>query len=192
MSRRDRALRWAGANLAPLVLIPLGAGLIWIAVWRVWLPPAGGTGAVTTTVTTVNANAKTQPTHKVTTVVRASHGGSPSRRSEALALALVFLGAGAAVIAVFHDRIGSIDLGKDGIKIDLDPAEQTGAAALVGRLAAGGAPARAYARGLDRYLRAVASRRPDASASLVAGALPAGLASDQAVALADRIADELV
>ncbi|HEX4519500.1 MAG TPA: hypothetical protein VH063_07950 [Gaiellaceae bacterium] len=192
MSRRDRALAWARANFAPLILIPLAAGLIWIAIWRVWLPPAAGGAAVTTTVTTVNANATTAPTHKVTTVVRSSSGGSPSRRSEALALALVFLGAGAAVVAVFHDRIGSIDLGKDGIKIDLDAAEQTGAAALVGRLAAAGAPARAYGRGLDRYLRTVASRRGVGSASPVAGAIHGALASDQAVALADRIADELV
>ena len=44
-----KALSWAGANFAPLVLIPLAAGLIWIAVWRVWLPPAGAGGAVATT-----------------------------------------------------------------------------------------------------------------------------------------------
>ncbi len=183
-----KAVNWAGANFAPLVLIPLGAGLIWIAVWRVWLPPAGGSGALSTTVTTVNANAKTKPTHKVTTVVHASNGGSPSRRSEALALALVFLGAGAAIVAVFHDRIASIELGKDGIKVDLDPAAQTGAAALVTRLAASGAPPKSYGRGLDRYLRAVASRRS------VVGARPGptGFGSEQAVALADRIADDLV
>ncbi len=186
-----RAVRWAGANLAPLVLIPLAAGLIWIAVWRVWLPPADGGGTVTTSVTTVNANAKTDPTHKVTRVVRAARGGSPSRRSEALALALVFLGAGAAVVAVFHDRIASIELGKDGIKLDLDPAGQAGAAALVTRLAASGAPPWSYGRGLDRYLRALASRRS------VVGTRPGpatavGPGSEQAVALADRIADELL
>ena len=184
-------MRWAGANLAPLVLIPLAAGLIWIAIWRVWLPPVAGGGTVTTSVTTVNANAKTDPTHKVTRVVRAARGGSPSRRSEALALALVFLGAGAAVVAVFHDRIASVELGKDGIKLDLDPAAQAGAAALVTRLAASGAPPRAYSRGLERYLRALASRRS------VVGAKPgpgtaAGPGPEQAVALADRIADELV
>ncbi len=184
-------MRWAAANFAPLVLIPLAAGLIWIAVWRVWLPPAGGGGAVATTVTTVNANAKTDPTHKVTTVVRASSGGAPSRRSEALAMALVFLGAGAVVVAVFHDRIASVELGEDGIKLDLDPPAQTGAAALVTRLAASGAPPETYARGLDRYLRAVASRRSVVGARREPGAA-AGLGSEQAVALADRIADELV
>ncbi len=181
-------MNWAGANFAPLVLIPLAAGLIWIAVWRVWLPPAAAGGARTTTVTTVNANAKTKPTHKVTTVVHASNGGSPARRSEALALALVFLGAGAAIVAVFHDRIASVELGKDGIKLELDPAAQTGAAALVTRLAASGAPPMSYGRGLDRYLRTVASRRN------VLGARPEanGTGSEQAVALADRIADDLL
>jgi hypothetical protein len=192
MSRRDRGLRWAGTNFAPLVLIPLAVGLIWIAVWRVWLPPAGGGGALTTTVTTVNANAKTKPTHKVTRVVRAARGGSPSRRSEALALALVFLGAGAAIVAVFHDRITSVELGKDGIKLDLDPAAQSGAAALVTRLAASGAPSKTYGRGLDRYLRAVASRRKVVGARPTSGSAPPGFGSEQAVALADRIADELV
>lgn len=184
-------MSWAGTNFAPLVLIPLAAGLIWIAVWRVWLPPAGGGGPLTTTVTTVNANARTQPTHKVTTVVHSSRGGSPSRRSEALALALVFLGAGAAVVAVFHDRIATVELGKDGIKLDLDPAAQTGAAALVTRLAASGAPPKAYGRGLDRYLRAVASRR-NVLAARPGPAATAVFGSEQAVALADRIADELV
>jgi hypothetical protein len=197
VSGRDRvaasnAMRWAGANFAPLVLVPLAAGLIWIAVWRVWLPPAGGGGAIATTVTTVKANAKTKPTHKVTTVVRASRGGSPSRRSEALALALVFLGAGAAIVAVFHDRIASVELGKDGIKLDLDPAAQTGAAALVTRLAASGAPPKTYGRGLDRYLRAVASRPKMVGARPGPGAATAGFGSEQAVALADRIADDLV
>jgi hypothetical protein len=195
MSRRDRVFSWAAANLAPLVLIPLAVGLIWIGIWRVWLPPAGGAGPLTSTVTTVNANARTLPTHKVTTVVHASRGGSPSRRSEALALALVFLGAGAAILAVFHNRIASIDLGKDGIKVDLEPAEQTGAAALVSRLAANGAAAKTYGLGLDRYLRAVASRRTTAgplAGAMATGAAPVGLGAEQALALADRIADELV
>jgi hypothetical protein len=128
--------------------------------------------------------------------VKQTRGTSPSRRSEVLALALIFLGAGAAVIAVFHDRIGSLELGKDGVKIELSPAEESGAAQLVGRLAADGAGARAYARGLGRYVRAVSARRPTfpmgAHAQLAGAAMPAGLTSEQAVALADRIADDLV
>ncbi len=191
MSLADRWLAWAGANLAPLVLIPLAAGLIWIAVWRVWLPPAGSPGAIARTVTTVNANAKSKPTHKVTTVVRSSRDGTPSRRSEALALALVFLGAGAAIVAAFHNRIASIDLGKDGVKVVLTASEQSGAAALVSRLSTAGARPRAYGIGIDRYLRAVASRRPEARPRGVMGAMPAGLTGQQAAELADRIADEL-
>src|SRR3954452_6547097 len=139
-------MSWARANLVPIVLLPLAAGLIWVAVWRVWLPPAGSAGAVARSVTTVDANASTRPTHRVTTVVKATRGAAPSRRSEPLALALLFLGAGTAVIAVFHDRIGSIQLGKDGVKIDLTEAEAQGASTLAARLAAHGAPPAAYAR----------------------------------------------
>jgi len=187
MSRAGRATRWAGANIVPLVLIPLAALLIWVAVWRVWLPPVGGTGPVTRTVTTIDSNAATKPTHKVTTVVRSSRAAAPSRRSELLALALVFLGSGAAVIAVFHNRIGSIELDKDGVKIELDAAERGGAAELVGRLAAAGAGPRTYGSGLDRYLRALAARRSPGVDGAGAAAEP-----DRAAALADRIADELV
>jgi hypothetical protein len=118
-------------------------------------------------------------------VVRTSRGASPSRRSEALALALVFLGAGAAVIGLFHNRLGSIELDRTGVKIELTPEQQTGAAALVGRLAAAGAPSRTYARGLERYLRTLSSRQ----SSAVKSARPSG---EDAVALADRIADDLV
>src|SRR5580765_3309840 len=172
----SRLAAWVRANLVPLVLIPLAAG-------RIWLPPDGRGGAVARSVTTVDANAPTRPTHKVTTVMRATRAAGPSRRSEPLALALVFLGAGAAVVAVFHDRIGSIQLGKDGIKIELTEAERTGAAQLVERLARDGAPAAAYARGIQRYLGTIASRRGLRAAST--GAL-------DPVELANRIADELV
>lgn len=176
-------MAWIRANLVPLVLLPVAACLIWIAVWRVWLPPSGSADAVARSVTTVDANAATRPTHKVTTVVRATRAAGPARRSEPLALALVFLGAGAAVVAVFHDRIGSIQLGKDGIKIELTEAERTGAAQLVERLAADGASPAAYGRGLQRYLGAVASRR---------GVRAASTGTLDPVELANRIADELV
>ena len=37
------AVRWVGAEIAPLVLLPLGAVLVWVSVWKVWLPsPDGG------------------------------------------------------------------------------------------------------------------------------------------------------
>jgi hypothetical protein len=188
-----RASAWIGANLAALVLVPLAGLLIWVAIWRIWLPPAGG-GATARTVTTVSSNAPTTPTHKVTTVVKRS-GTTPSRRSEVLALALVFLGAGAAIVGVFNRRIGSFELDKDGVKVVLTPEEQAGAAALVGRLAAGGAGGSAYARGVERYVRAVAVRRPDSprARNADAAAVPAGsLTADEATSLADSIAETLV
>lgn len=32
------AVRWVGAEIAPLVLLPLSAVLVWVSVWKVWLP----------------------------------------------------------------------------------------------------------------------------------------------------------
>jgi len=69
---------WLGRNLVPIVLIPLSAVLLWVGIWRVWLPPAGGGGITARTVTTVDANATTRPTHRVTTVVKTTAG--PRRR----------------------------------------------------------------------------------------------------------------
>ena len=172
----------------PLVLIPLGALLVWVAVWRVWLPPLSSAGASARTVTTVDADTSSQPTHKVTTVVKTSRGASPARRSEVLALALLFLGAGAAVVGVFHDRIGSLELGKDGVKIELTEAERSGAAALVARLAGSGAPPSSYAKGLDRYVRSLAVRRSTGAPCQ----RRLCLAQDDSLVLANRIADDLV
>jgi hypothetical protein len=31
-------LRWTGEKIAPVVLLPLAAVLVWVSVWRVWLP----------------------------------------------------------------------------------------------------------------------------------------------------------
>jgi hypothetical protein len=31
-------LRWAGDKIAPVVLLPLAAVLVWVSVWKVWLP----------------------------------------------------------------------------------------------------------------------------------------------------------
>src|SRR3954451_14254818 len=40
------AVRWVGAEIAPIVLLPLAAILVWVSVWKVWLPaPDGGTPA---------------------------------------------------------------------------------------------------------------------------------------------------
>ena len=32
------AVRWVGAEIAPLVPLPLAAVLVWVSVWKVWLP----------------------------------------------------------------------------------------------------------------------------------------------------------
>jgi hypothetical protein len=158
----SRLAAWTGANLVPLVLIPLAAALLWVGIWRVWLPPAGSGGGVTArTVTTVDANASSRPTHKVTTVVKTSRGASPSRRSELLALVLLLVGAGAAVLGVFNKRIGSFELGKDGVKVDLNEAERAEAAALVSNLARRGATPSSYGRTIHSYIRSVAVRRRD-------------------------------
>ncbi len=157
----SRMTAWLGANLVPIVLIPLAAVLLWVGMWRVWLPHAEEGDVTASTVTTVDANAATRPTHKVTTVVKTTRGASPSRRSELLALVLLLVGSGAAVIGVFDRRIGSFELGKDGVKVDLTEAERAGAAALVSHLASRGATPRVYASSLDSYVRAVAGSRGD-------------------------------
>ena len=186
-----RVLAWSGRQFVPLLLVPLSGALLWVALWRIWLPPLDG-ASVVQTVTTVDAG---DASRRVTTVVKTSRAAAPSRRSEPLALVLVLLGAGAAVIAVFHDRIGSIDLGKDGLKIELTPAERDGAATLTARLASRGAKAQSYARAFERYLRVVSERRPgSADTGEPAGAKQAaapGLSAREASALADRIADDV-
>jgi hypothetical protein len=182
---------WIGANIVPLVLIPLAAVFVWVAIWKVWLPRPGGTAALARTVTTTDADAATRPRHKVTTVTKTVAPASPSRRSEPLVIVLLFLGAGAAVVAVFHDRIGSIELDKDGLKITLTRAEQAGAAALVDRLARAGAGSQKYASGLRRYLRTVAAQRASPGGSSLTEATAPGLTAARAKALAERIADDL-
>ena len=191
----SRLSAWAGRNVAPLILVPLGALLVWVAIWEVWLPRPVSGPTIGRTVTTVDASAGTRPTHKVTTVVRTAAGASPSSRSETLVIVLLLLGSGAAIVGVFHDRIASIELDKDGLKIALTKSEQAAAAELVGRLARSGAGERTVARALGRYVRAVAARRQPAADGRLAGAVargPApGLNTAQAKALADRIADDL-
>jgi hypothetical protein len=156
-----RIATWTGAHLVPIVLIPLAVVLLWVGIWRVWLPPTGGGAVIARAVTTVDANASTRPTHKVTTVVKTTRGASPSRRSELLALVLLLVGTGAAVIGVFNDRIGSFELSKDGVKVDLTEAERAQAAALVSKLARRGATPSSYGRAIDGYVRSVAVSRRD-------------------------------
>ena len=190
MAFLDRTRHWAAANLVPLVLIPLALGLIWVAVWRVWLPFPAGVPARTRTVTTVNANATRLPTHKVTTVVRTARGASPSRRSEVLALALILLGTGPSSSVSSTTASASVELGQGRRQDRL----KRGRA--LGRSRAG-RPSRRRRRdtrivreGLDRYLRSIAARRPE---RLVLGSDGrAGIGTDQAASLAERIADDLV
>ena len=151
------AVRWVGAEIAPLVLLPLAAVLVWVSVWKVWLP--------------------------------APDGSSPARRSVTLAIVLLVLGVSAAVIAVFHDRLRRIDLSRTGLTITLTPAERDGLGALVERLAQSGASSAKVAEAIRRYLDAVGTRRPPAKAIAADGS---GLSTDEARALADRIAAETV
>jgi hypothetical protein len=185
----DRIVGWTTANAAPLLLLPLAALLLWVAIWRIWLPRPSG-GVIDRTVTTVNASAAVRPRHRVTTVVRTAGATGPPRRSETLVIALVFLAVGIAVVGLFHDRIASIELDRDGFKIVLTKPEKEGAAELVERLARSGAGGRTYARALQRYLRAVAARRP-AVAPTADAAVDPGLPAAEALALARAIADEL-
>jgi hypothetical protein len=121
VGRQIAGLRhWLGTNIVPLVLVPLAAVLVWVAIWKVWLPEPGA--------------------------------GSPSRRSVTLALVLLVLGVGAAVIGLFHDRIGSVKLDRTGFEITLTKAQQAGAQELVAALGERNAPAAAYVAGLQRYL----------------------------------------
>ena len=42
MGRQLAGLRlWIGTNVAPVVLVPLAAVLLWVAIWKVWLPEPG-------------------------------------------------------------------------------------------------------------------------------------------------------
>jgi hypothetical protein len=36
------AVRWIGDEIAPIVLLPLAAVLVWVSVWKVWLPTPDG------------------------------------------------------------------------------------------------------------------------------------------------------
>ena len=151
------AVRWVGAEIAPLVLLPLAAVLVWVSVWKIWLP--------------------------------SPDDGTPSRRSVTLAIVLLVLGVSAAVIAVFHDRLRRIELSRTGLTVTLTPTERDGLGSLVERLAQTGASPAKVAEAIRRYLDAVQSGRP-AVKSLAADGR--GLTSEQAQALAERIAAETV
>jgi hypothetical protein len=144
--------RWLGANIAPLVLIALAGILLWVAIWRVWLP--------------------------------APDGGSPSRRSETLALTLVLLAVGAAVLGVFHDRLSSFALDRTGFKVVLDTAQRQGVQTLVEELGRRGAAADAYPAAVGRYVAELARNGSGGRAA-------AADASGAYERLARRIADDL-
>jgi hypothetical protein len=114
----------------------------------------------------------------------APDGGSPSRRSETLALALVLLGVGAAVLGVFHDRLNSFALDRSGFKIVLTAAERRGAQALVEELGRRGAPAEAYVDGLHRYLAHLSWNTVEAPVAAANG-------GEDYERLARRIADDV-
>jgi hypothetical protein len=172
--------RWLGTNYVPCVLVSLAAALVWVAIWKVWLPEPGP--------------------------------GSPSRRSVTVALALLVLGVGSAVVGLFHERLGSVKLSPTGIDVELTKAEQAGAHELVSALGARNAPASAYVEGMQRYVERLArgdgvrvagaagrrrgrvgARRRAAGEAVAEAETDGGAAGlDGAyVALADRIAGEV-
>jgi len=171
------------------VLIPAAAVLVIVALWSVWLPRTTSGGTVARTTTTIDSNPGLHPTHRVTTIARAVPGRTPSRRSETLTIVLLFLGVGLSLVGVFHRRIGTIDLGRNGIRIELTRAQQAGAARLASRLAATGAPRGTYAVAFERYLSAL-SRRDSHGEQPVRSATSA-IDEERATGLADAIADAL-
>ena len=44
LQRGATLVPWIGANIVPLVLIPLAVVFVWVGIWRVWLPRPGGNG----------------------------------------------------------------------------------------------------------------------------------------------------
>jgi hypothetical protein len=151
------AVRWVGAAIAPLVLLPLAAVLVWAAVWKVWLP--------------------------------SPEAESPSRRSVTLAIVLLVLGVGAAVVGVFHNRLRRVELSRTGVTVTLTPPEQTGLGALVEQLARSGASSAKVADAIRRYLDVVQQKRPVVKAAVADGA---GLTTDEARSLAAQIASDTV
>ncbi len=134
-----RTTTWLGRNIAPLVLLPLAALLLWVAIWRVWLPGDGpGTGVVKTVTSTQRSGSVGAGT-SVVTVERATSGAPPSRRSETLVVVLLVLAVGSAGVGVFHRQLASVELGADGLKITLTHGEKQGLAELVGALHTAGA-----------------------------------------------------
>ncbi len=123
--------QWLGVHVVPLVLVPLAALLLWVAIWKVWLPPPGP--------------------------------GSPSRRSNTLAIALLILGVGTAILGLLHDRIGTFKAGTTGFELTMTPEQQAGAQELVTQLAAKDAPAGAYVEGLKRYVQKLPKTKPAAT-----------------------------
>jgi hypothetical protein len=204
-----RALAWAGDHVAPLVLLPLAAILVWVAIWKIWLPQPPTSAQVVRTVTT-SATPSASPKRTVKTVTKSTSPSVPSRRSETLVIALLLLGAACAMVGVFSRRIASIELGKDGVKITLTKAEQAGLGRLVTTLQGSGASSATMAAGVQRYLGAVAAQRAVARASSPrktrsvapehaellerAGVVAptSGLTEQQAADLADAIAADLV
>jgi len=179
-----------GANVAPLVLLPLAAVLVWAAIWKVWLPETVPGSTTTRTVTTVDRQPATRPVHAVTTVVASKPGATPSRRSETLAIALLLLGTGAALVAVFNRRVASVELGRDGFKVTLNATERRGLVTLVGLLQQHDGDAERVARGVERYFGELSERWPGQLVGTSRTAR-ADLTDDDAAELARTIASEL-
>ena len=123
----DRIVGWTTANPVPLLLMPLAALLLWVAIWRIWLPPPERRRD--------RPHRDDRGRERGRPAAPQGHDGGrgrparprPPRRSETLVIALVFLAVGIAVVGLFHDRIASFELDRDGFKIDLTKPEKEGA-----------------------------------------------------------------
>ena len=203
-----KASGWLARNIAPLILLPVSALLLWVAIWRVWLPNDGASTGVVKTVTSTQRSGTVASGGSVVTVERATIGAPPSRRSETLVVVLLILAVGSAGVGVFHRQLASVELSADGLKITLTHGEKQGLGELVRTLHAAGASPDTLATGVGRYVDAVASLRGALhprgrrSAMAVRGTLtsdtsmpqraPNGLSAAQARTLAQALAAELL
>ncbi len=154
-----KASSWLARNVAPLILLPLSALLLWVAIWRVWLPNDGTSTGVVKTVTSTQRSGTVATGGSVVTVERATIGAPPSRRSETLVVVLLVLAVGSAGVGVFHRQLASVELSADGLKITLTHGEKQGLGELVGTLHESGASPDVLATGVSRYVDAVSSVR---------------------------------
>ena len=195
-------LAWLSENVVPLLLLPLAALLLWIAIWRIWLPADEGRTGVVRTVTTTQRSGSATAGGAVVAIERATSVAAPSRRSETLVVVLLLLAVGSAGVGLFHRRLISVDVGPDGFKITLTHNEKQALAGLVETLHAANAPAGKVALGVQSYLDAISGlhtlNRPPVTprsrfrTARHADSTAAGLSLDETTMIAESVAAELL